>query len=63
MKHRTIVTRAEHEVYMKSTLKLCPFCDFTNFISHMVQIHVRRHFEAAVKYKGLYYLYVFSMKV
>ncbi|KTG05673.1 hypothetical protein cypCar_00044623 [Cyprinus carpio] len=51
MKHRTIVTRAEHEVYMKFTLKLCPFCDFTNFISHMVQIHVRRHFEAAVKYK------------
>nr|XP_055045542.1 uncharacterized protein LOC129431638 [Misgurnus anguillicaudatus] len=51
MVHHTVVTRAEHEAYMKSTFKLCPFCGFTNSISHMVHIHVGRHFEAAVKYK------------
>ncbi|XP_073698892.1 uncharacterized protein [Garra rufa] len=54
MGHHTVVTRAKHEVYMKSTLKLCPFCHYTNSISHMVHVHVRRHFETAVRYKDFF---------
>ncbi len=52
-KQHTILNKGA-DFFIKSCLKQCPFCEYSNSVSHMVQLHVRRHLDAAVKYKGLF---------